>query len=354
MTSFSRPIALVFAQVKWRLYHYLILLVLIWCVISIFLALQEWPGHWHVIGRLPVEAFKTWLFWSSWCAPLLALYAWFLWFHAHQWWLRIFYFFLLLALCIAVWARCIEPQIITVRSTTLHSIAKGSSPLRIALVSDLHVGLYFRQWHLNRLVEKLNELPVDAVMFAGDWSYEPELDLVKTFAPLAKIKHQKWGVLGNHDLQKPGPALQEPLRHALSLHGVQLLEGKSLTWKGWKLVGLDDLWGGQPEQQIPNLLHSYPSGVTPPVIVLTHQPDTVEKFPPNSAFLTLTGHTHGGQIQLPWLTRYNLETFARNPWYDGLYQLEAAHLLVSTGMGETGLPARFLIPPRIELISLEP
>lgn len=332
---------------------YLIGLTLVWSLLSVYLAYQEWLGNWHVLGRAPIEAFKTWLFWASWASPFILFYFCLRLVLAKTLLVRSIFLLLSLASMVGTWARCVEPQMLTIKQTTIVNIPEGTKAIKIALVSDLHLGLYYRQWHLNKLVKQLNQLPLDAVFFAGDWTYEPKLNLAHAFAPLAEIKHRKFGVLGNHDLQKPGPALEQQLREALTLNGVELIEGKSIDWNGWQVIGIDDLWGGKPANQVPHLLAPLVQEVANRRLVLTHQPDTVEQFKSNAAFLTMAGHTHGGQIQLPWLTQHNLEAFARNPWYDGLYYLPQTRLLVSTGLGETGLPARLFTPPRIDLISLE-
>ncbi len=328
-------------------------MVVIWCLISVYLSYQEWPMHWHDDKRFYPEAFRNWLFWASWSVPLLLIYSFIGFFKSQTILKRLSFCLFSLFFLIASWARCVEPQLLVLKKTTIVNLPANVQAVKIALVSDLHLGLYYRSWHLNQLVKKLNELPVDAVFFAGDWTYETDLDMVQAYSPLAQIKHRKFGVLGNHDLRKPGPNLELQLRNALMHNGVELIEGKTLDWQGWQVVGIDDLWGGKPEFQVPYLLAPILQEGANRRLVLTHQPDTVEQFKNKAAFLTMAGHTHGGQIQLPWLTEWNLEIFSRNPWYDGLYHLPQTRLFVTTGVGMTGLPARFLTPPRIDLISLE-
>jgi predicted MPP superfamily phosphohydrolase len=255
----------------------------------------------------------------------------------------------LAAVAIGNWARWVEPQMLEVRETTFTGLPAGAPPLRIALVSDIHLGTYVRQWHLEKLVRKLNDLDVDVVVVAGDWTYEPPLDLTAAFAPIGRIRHPVLAVLGNHDVEKPGPALQAQLREALEKHRVTFLEGKSIPFKGWEWVGIGDYWGGHPEADVKAVL----STPNPRRIVVTHQPDAVSLFPKQAAFLTLAGHTHGGQIQVPWLTVKNMELFTDNPWYNGRYDLPQSTLFVTTGTGFTGLPARWLMPPRVDLLILQ-
>ena len=93
-------------------------------------------------------------------------------------------------------------------------------------------------------------------------------------------------------------------------------------------------------------------GSIPNRLLLAHQPDTYAFVPPGSAFLGMAGHTHGGQIRLPWLTGLVLRSLTRNPWWDGLYDTPAGRIFVTPGVGTIGLPMRFGVPPTIDVISL--
>lgn len=321
-----------------------------WCLVSAGLAWAEWNGVWHGPKNIELQAFRAWINWSSLAAPLIWVVVWLRWRQSDAWRARVAWLLALALVTVGNWARLVEPQMLVVRETTVRGIPAGASPIRIALVSDIHLGTYVRQWHLQRLVNQLNDLDVDVVVVAGDWTYEPPLDLVAAFAPIGKIRHPVFAVLGNHDVEKPGPALKAQLRAALQTHHVKFLEGQSLPFKGWEWVGVGDYWGGNPEADV-KAVFSQPNAAR---LVVTHQPDAVSLFPPNAAFLTMAGHTHGGQIQLPWLTVKNMEQFTVNPWYQGRYDLPQSTLFVTTGTGFTGLPARFLTPPRIDVLLLQP
>lgn len=322
----------------------------LWCLASALLAAFEWNGVWHGPKNIELQAFRAWLNWSSWAAPLVLLLVGTRLVKATQWTKRFLWLFALAVVVIGNWSRLIEPQMLEVRETTMSGIPEGAAPLRVALVSDIHLGTYVRQWHLEKLVGQLNALDVDVVVVAGDWTYEPPLDLYAAFAPIGLIRHPVLAVLGNHDVEKPGPALQAQLRGALERHRVTFLEGKSIQLKGWEWVGIGDYWGGHPEADVKAVLGT----PNPRRIVVTHQPDAVSLFPKKTAFLTLAGHTHGGQIQVPWLTVKNMEQFTVNPWYNGRYDLPQSTLFVTTGTGFTGLPARYLTPPRVDLLLLRP
>jgi uncharacterized protein len=319
------------------------------------LAVTAWDhgGRWHT-PRLELRNFvMLWLYWAPRIAglPLLAG----LWLHwriergARRWRHPVY----ALLVLVGLWSSWVEPYWIRVRHTTLSGIPEGAEPLRLAVVADIHWGLFFRDWQLDDMVERLNAMDVDAVIVAGDWTHEPTQDLPAGFAPLARIRHPVWGVLGNHDVQAPGPDLTVPLREALTLHGVRLIEGQAVPWKGWELVGLDDQWGGRPQPQIERLWPAGASAMSARRLVVVHQPDTVARLPPGAAFLAMAGHTHGGQIWIPGFTPWFLrKTNSQQPWWNGLYDTRGGRLLVTPGVGMIGLPARLAVRPTIERVDL--
>lgn len=319
-----------------------------WCLLAALLAGWDLQGRWTEPGRVVVVWFKLWIFWASW-----ALLPWLLgmliglhrsagrrWQHGLG----------LVVLAVAAWGALVEPRLLVVRTHPL-ALPAGSPSLRLALVADLHLGLFVRGWQLERLVEVLNAQAVDAVVVAGDWTYDPPLDLQTALAPLAQLRHPVWAVLGNHDTESPGPPLTSVLRTALQTHGVQLLEGRAISFKGWEIVGLGDLWGADPRTDIARLLPSAPSNQ--PRLVLAHQPDTAALLPTDAATLVLSGHTHGGQITLPWITQHRvLPGISAYGWYAGHYSTPAGTLFVTTGVGTIGLPARLGVVPRVDVLQL--
>ncbi len=319
------------------------------------LAVTVWDhwGRWHT-PRLELRNFvMLWLYWAPRIAglPLLAG-LWLRWRveRGARRWRHPVYAVLVL---IGLWSSWVEPHWIRVRHTTLSGMPADAQPLKLALVADIHWGLFFRDHQLDDLVDRLNAMDIDAVIVAGDWTHEPTQDLRAGFAPLARIRHPVWGVLGNHDVQAPGPDLTAPLREALTQHGVHLIEGLAVPWKGWELVGLDDQWGGHPQPQIERLWPGGSSALSPRRLVVVHQPDTVALLPQGSAFLAMAGHTHGGQIWIPGFTPWFLrKTNSQQPWWNGMYETPAGRLLVTPGVGMIGLPARLAVRPTIDRIDL--
>ncbi len=321
--------------------------LLAWSVASLGITAWDWQDRWTTPGREALLFLRLWLFWLSAALPLALAAVVALGLSCTAWSARILCLLLAVGLAAGSWARLVEPELLRVRETVLHGAPAPAEPVRIALVADVHWGLFGRDHQLRRLVQRLNQLGVDAVFFAGDWTDNPRRDLAAGLAPLRELRMPAFAVLGNHDTEAPGPPLAVALRQALQANGVQLVEGRRVKWKGWEVVGLADLWGGLPRPQIRSLLTPHRAR-----LVLAHQPDTFGFVPPGSTFLGMAGHTHGGQIRLPWLTGQVLRSMTRNPWWDGLYDTPVARVFVTPGTGMIGLPMRFGVPPTIDVISL--
>jgi len=183
---------------------------------------------------------------------------------------------------------------------------------------------------------------------AGDWTYEPENQLAKELEMLREIKAPVYSVTGNHDEQYPGPPIQELLRHALESNNVIDIEGKIVEFDEFRLIGVGDLWAGKTDMR---LLPELPQDK--PWLILSHNPDTVDMVPAlPTRPLMLSGHTHGGQVELPWVTNYIMKKVSILGHKRGLYKHEHADVFVTVGTGMVGVPFRFRVPPTIDIIEL--
>lgn len=290
---------------------------------------------------------KQCLFHGSWL--VLPFIAWLLW-GMRKPGHRVFSAVVLAGCLVFAWARFVEPQMLRVRTTTLAGTGVRAD---VALISDIHLGVYKGRGYLERLVQRLDALPVQAVVIAGDLTYEPQdEDLAALFEPVARLRVPVYAVLGNHDQQAPGPDIDRPLREALTRHGVHILEGRIVEdAHGFRWAGLGDRWARKDD---PFFLKAAPS--TRPTLVVAHNPDSAMNLAPADAALVLAGHTHGGQIRIPWLYRRVIpsahgfdrgEQFAHAP--EG-----PVRVFTTTGTGEIGLPLRLFNPPTIDVLHLRP
>ncbi|HEY0821398.1 MAG TPA: metallophosphoesterase [Rhizobacter sp.] len=251
--------------------------------------------------------------------------------------------------CTAIaWARFIEPERLVVRETVLGHECGA----QVALISDIHFGKFTRADDLQRLIDRLNTLPIDAVLVAGDWTFGPPRDLAKTFAPLQQIRYPVFGVLGNHDEQMPGPPLAEDLRDALRSANVQLVESREVPLGRCALIGIGDLYAGLAITHLRHVEIDPPAAPATRRVLLTHNPDVAIRMTPGTAALVLAGHTHGGQVQVPLLTAHMLGRNNRGGFEQGLYTLPHARVFVTPGIGMDLLPLRFGVPPTIDVLAL--
>lgn len=245
---------------------------------------------------------------------------------------------------IFVWARFIEPQIILTHNHQISTI----NDAKVALIADLHLGIYKDEKFLQRVVKKINKIPnLDVVLIAGDFTFYPteSQNLHDLFSPLSKLEPPVIAVLGNHDVEKPGPDLRNELVSALKANNVQILNNQKTSINTLNILALGDHWAKEDDITLVQDLETSQNH-----IILTHNPDTVYKYTEPTNFITLTGHTHGGQIRIPFLYKKVIPTKAS--FDKGIHKTKNGPVFVTSGLGEVDLPMRFLIPPTIDILNL--
>lgn len=260
--------------------------------------------------------------------------------------------FVFLLSSLLIYARFIEPHIVQVKhhQYRLHPDREFTKPVKLAVVADMHVGLFSgHERQLKTIVKKLNQQQPDLVVVAGDWTYEPENRLVQELAILREIHAPVYSVPGNHDEQYPGPPIQALLKQALEHNDVIDIEGKIVEFDEFRLIGVGDLWAGKANMRyMPELPQNKPW------LILSHNPDTVDMVPElPTRPLMVSGHTHGGQIELPWITNYIMKRVSILGHKKGFYTHEHADVFVTVGTGMVGVPFRFRVPPTIDIIELK-
>jgi len=250
---------------------------------------------------------------------------------------------LVLVCAVLCWARFIEPNELVVRRTVI----PAPIDLNIALVSDMHVGIYTRTGKLEQMVRKLNSLHVDMVLIAGDLTYDPPDDLATTLAPLRHINKPVYVVLGNHDVQLPGPPLVHKIVRAMAAPNVHFIEHRVIDFPGFRLAGLYDWWSGRDDTAF---LKALPQDK--PLLILMHQPHSLRALHGVDFALAMAGHTHGGQVYIPWLTEKMFMLTRDEKYVNGYYDTPTGKLFVTPGIGVTGVPLRFDCPPTIDVLEL--
>jgi len=263
----------------------------------------------------------------------------------------------LLGVALAVHAFFVEPARLVVNRQDLRlpNWPAELSGVRVALISDLHVGS--PHWGLPRLrdlVQRVNAEQPDLILLAGDYlindvwfgkhvAADPiALELGQLHAPLGVF-----AVLGNHDWWNDGPKV----RAALEAHGLTVLDDEvrrlHFNGKNFCLLGVRDETERQrsAQQELELALPGMP------LLVLTHEPDIFADLN-ERATLTLAGHTHGGQVDLPLLGRRIVPSRFGSRYAAGHIVENGRHLFVTTGVGTSIVPIRFRVPPEIALLTL--
>ncbi len=242
--------------------------------------------------------------------------------------------------------RRVQLRHITVELPGLHQAFDG---FRIAQLSDLHIGSYDRVDRGLAWAERANALGADLIVVTGDLVTSGTGFYEDAAAVLAKLKapHGVFAILGNHDEWDP-----VSFRRILTTRGIVVLanEWVLLEQGAGRLVlsGLDDPYAGRDDLELS--LEGRPDGV--PTVLLSHYPDHFEAAAKRGVELVLSGHTHGGQLGVPFFgDRFNIATLTGQK-ARGLYQNGSSSLYVNAGLGTTGPPLRIGIPPEIACITL--
>ncbi|WP_417242835.1 metallophosphoesterase [Celeribacter sp.] len=276
---------------------------------------------------------------------------------------------LLLALFYAFW---IEPawRLRVVRYRVAVPDWGNRAPMRIVIISDLHAGApHIPLSRVRRITRKANRLNPDLAVLLGDysaahswtWGQTGKHDIIGALKAF-KGTHGTFAVLGNHDWWQDWEAAKEhrpcEAQLALTEHGIPLLDNDAarLSHTGgdvW-VVGLADQrpFDEGPDGAGFDDIEAAMAKVTDeaPVILLAHEPDLFPHVPAQCA-VTLSGHTHGGQIRIgalsPVIMAAEQETYSY-----GRYDAEGRVMILSGGIGCSELPVRFNMPPELTVVTL--
>jgi predicted MPP superfamily phosphohydrolase len=221
---------------------------------------------------------------------------------------------------------------------------------RIAHLSDLHIGtLTTTEWG-KRWTRAANAEAPDLTVVTGDMvtsgvAYHE--DIAEVLSTL-KAKDGVFVSMGNHDYFGEG----EPLISLINAGGARVLrnEGRSLQRDGAQiyLAAIDDTWTRRDDME--KALRDRPDGV--PTILLAHDPERFRQAAKRGVELTLSGHTHGGQIAMPFLYRWISLSHIAHHFHIGVYKDGDATLYVHPGLGTTGPPMRLGIAPAVVILTL--
>ncbi|HOZ53428.1 MAG TPA: metallophosphoesterase [bacterium] len=265
---------------------------------------------------------------------------------------------------VLIWSRFIEPSNVITRKYDF-SIQKenlSSKEIKVLIISDLHLGAYNNDFFLKRIVKKINKINPDIVVIPGDFSYYLNSDNIHlTFSELKNIKAIKFAVLGNHDYGKGEKDISQKLTSNLEMIGVLMLDNKTKTIEInnsiIRIVGLEDIWVGSPNYSILEK-NNFDEQIDLSLLI-AHNPDTIYNIKDYCSVekecfksdLMISGHTHAGQIRLPWFYKYVIPS--AHGFNKGFYNVFETDIFVTPGIGNVVLPLRLFNFPEISLINLK-
>ena len=221
---------------------------------------------------------------------------------------------------------------------------------RIAQISDLHCGPFASGARVDRWVAQVNALGPDLVAVTGDLIASGAAFVPVVAASLGKLRGRDgvYACMGNHDYFTDGEAMVAALEGAgldvLRNRGVSVRRGEDAMY----VAGVDDTWTHRND--VPRALAARPPHA--PAVLLAHDPALFPEAAAHGVDLTLAGHTHGGQLGVPFLAkRFNLARLMTE-FTTGIYKRGPSTLYVNRGLGATGLPVRLAVPPEIALLTL--
>jgi predicted MPP superfamily phosphohydrolase len=237
----------------------------------------------------------------------------------------------------------------------------GLHGLKIAQISDIHIGQNLTRAQLERFVARVNALEPDLICITGDIADGPTANMSRDFPLLGRLRAPLGvvAILGNHDhyagADKVAEALQKHTDFVVLRDQVLTIDVRGTPLH---VVGLDDIgrdWarGVHSHAGLTRLEAQLPTDE--PILLLCHRPETFTHAARLGIPLTLSGHTHGGQLALPWfggrprgLSRFVI------PFDQGMFENGGCYLYVNRGLGVTGQRIRLFAPREISVIVVDP
>ncbi len=259
--------------------------------------------------------------------------------------------------CLLAWSIFIEPDQIRFKEHPIYikNWPAELSGLSIAFITDIHVGSpHITLEKLQTIVEQTNIMQPDLILLGGDYVIKGIIgghsvsskDIISVLSKL-HARYGVYGVLGNHDWWDDAPRIHSEFNKQT----IQILEDNAQYIKignsGFWLAGVSDYTEGPHD--ITKALSSIKGDDQ--IIILTHCPDIFPEIPSHIA-LTISGHTHGGQVYIPFLDRPIIPSNYGQRYAMGLIEENGHQLFVGSGIGTSILPIRFMTPPEVSILKI--
>ena len=247
----------------------------------------------------------------------------------------------------------LEPRHVVVERKTIaiNDLPDAFDGFRICQITDVHHGPFTGLGFIKKVVEKVNSLNPGLVVLTGDYVDHSSKYIVPAVSALCRLKSSNGvlSVLGNHDHWMDASLTQEVFNRynvPVITNSHKLIEIKD---KAICVAGVGDLM--EDSQDLKAAFYGVPADI--PRILLSHNPDYAESMPASERVdLVLAGHTHGGQVRMPFSIAPITMSMYGQKYAGGLVRSARGQVYVSRGIGVVGLPVRFNCPPEITIITL--
>lgn len=276
---------------------------------------------------------------------------------------------MIIGISIIYYSYQIEPKQIKIRELNVKSAFWHNKPIKIAFLSDIHGD----QSHTNlkRISEiiniVLNQKP-DIVFLGGDYagamlnkSHEPDskyenktneeneyhYKIISSLNDLSEAPLGAFAIMGNHDCWWSC----EHTRKAFAKTQIKFLENQNYHINNlgydFYIIGLEDRQTQNPDFN--KASKGIPSSSD--IITLEHNPSLFKSSYPDTKIM-FSGHTHGGQVRLPFIGAPITASSFTEETMKGIVTKDKSNLVISSGVGETGLPIRLGVPPEILIVNI--
>lgn len=235
------------------------------------------------------------------------------------------------------------------RTVWIEGLPPALDGYRIGQLSDVHCGHHASEARVAGWVRRLNAQKLDLAAVTGDLIVHggDHVEAVSRALGGLKARDGAFVSMGNHDYFTDG----EQFVHTLERYGLRVLRNQGVVLRredaALFVAGADDTW--TKRQDVAKALSDRPDGA--PAVLLAHDPNLFAEAQRLGVELTLSGHTHGGQIAVPGLRKFSLARLITR-WTAGLYRQGRSWLYVNRGAGTTGPPIRLGAPAELTVLTL--